>query len=210
MSARQCCEPDSTRPFLVSTHSSTRLHVIAGATAWSLHLFEQLWRGGWAAKYHHVRQYEQSALHRGLLLLGERFGDHTATGRPFHSFVGGAETKSTAHCTVVARRVMNSNIGPEAEFIFHAVARIGKKKSIIEAELRRRGVLQQSEVLGLEPEPEPESESAIQAVVTTDTTTSRRLSRHSRIAPQNFGYTTCEYCFPLVCTSTIAALTRRW
>ena len=71
---------------------------------------------------------------------------------------------------------------------------------------QRRGVLQQSEVLGLEPEPEPESESAIQAVVTTDTTTSRRLSRHSRIAPQNFGYTTCEYCFPLVCRTRLPLL----
>ena len=110
--------------------------MVVRATAWSLHLFEQLWEGHWTRPYHHVRQYEQSALQRGLAILGEDLKSEEHT--PFHSFTGGALVKETAHCTVVSRPTMNTNIGEEAEFIFHAVARIGKKKELILAELQRR------------------------------------------------------------------------
>ena len=136
---------DVTRASLVSTGV-----MVVRATAWSLHLFDQLWEGSWARAYHHVRQYEQSALQRGLAILGEHLEPEKGT--PFHSFAGGAEIKETAHCAVVSRRTMNSNIGEEAEFVFHAVARIGRKEELVLAELQRRGMLGESE---LEPMPAP-------------------------------------------------------
>jgi hypothetical protein len=55
------------------------------------------------------------------------------------------------------------NIGEEAEFIFHAVAKIGKKEAIVLAELQRRDLLGSTvdagTICGLRrPEPEPEPE----------------------------------------------------